>query len=347
MRLIKNKVLIIQTAFLGDVILTTPLITAIRESIPDNQIDFLTIPKSMNVVDTNPALQQVIIFDKKNRDRGWRGLRRLGRLLAENDYTLCLTPHRSWRSAYLTRSTGAPVRIGFSNSAWSSVFTHQIKYKNNSHEITRNLSLLEPLGIQPIQRLPALYPTIEDQQTVDALIKNLAGAAPRAYFALAPGSIWPTKRWPAQYFRTIAEKLIAHAFHIFLIGGSEDTSLCRRIALNLEHCTVLTGKLSLRQTYRLLQSYCKCLLTNDTAPLHLGLAAAIPVFAVFGATVPEFGFAPFGKNGYIFENHEISCRPCGIHGGAKCPVRTFACMEHIDPQQIADQIINITVPGRL
>jgi heptosyltransferase-2 len=347
MRLINNNVLIIQTAFLGDVILTTPLITAVKAGMPDSQIDFLTIPNSRNVVESNPALRQVIIFDKKGQDRGWRGLRRLGRLLAENNYTLCLTPHRSWRSAYLTRCSRAPVRIGFNNSAWSNVFLHQIKYKNDAHEITRNLSLLEPLGIQPVRRLPVIYPTLEDQQTVDSLLHNMSVEAPRAYFAMAPGSIWPTKRWPAQYFRTVAEKLTARAFHILFIGGSEDIPLCRRIALDLEHCTVLTGKLTLRQTYLLLQSCCKGLLTNDSAPLHLGLAAAIPVFAVFGATVPEFGFAPFGKNGYIFENQEISCRPCGIHGSAKCPVRTYACMEQINPQQIIDQIINNTVPGRL
>jgi lipopolysaccharide heptosyltransferase II len=342
-----NKILIIQTAFLGDVILTTPLIAAVREGIPDSQIDFLTIPNSRNVVESNPALRRVIIFDKKGRDCGWQGLHRLGRLLVENNYSLCLTPHRSWRSAYLTRCSKAPVRIGFDNSAWSSVFTHQIKYKNDAHEITRNLSLLEPLGLQPIPRLPAVYPTIEDQQVIDSLLGDLAGEKPRAFFAIAPGSIWPTKRWPAQYFKFVAEKLIANAFHVLFIGGNEDTILCGKIALDLKHCTVLTGKLSIRQTFQLLQSHCQGLLTNDSAPLHLALAAAIPVFAVFGATVPEFGFAPFGGNGYIFENREISCRPCGIHGGAKCPVRTYACMEQVNPHQIAEQIINITVSGRL
>ncbi len=340
-----NKVLIIQTAFLGDVILTTPLIEVVKEEMPDSQIDLLTIPNSRNVIESNPSLRQVIIFDKKGRDRGWRGLHRLGQLLIKNNYSLCLTPHRSWRSAYLTHCTGAPIRIGFDNSAWSSVFTHQIKYKSDCHEIVRNLSLLEPLGIKTVQRLPVIYPTIEDRQTVDSLLKKIVSEESRPNFAIAPGSIWPTKRWPTQYFKTVTERLIAHGFHIFFIGGREDTYLCEKIVVDLKHCTLLTGKLSLRQTFQLLQSCGKGLLTNDSAPLHLGMAAAIPVFAVFGATVPEFGFAPFGKNGYIFENQEISCRPCGIHGGAKCPVRTYACMEHLNPQQIADHIITCTVSG--
>jgi heptosyltransferase-2 len=335
-----RPVLIIQTAFLGDVILTTPLITVLRAGLPDSAIDFLTIPNSRNVVESNPAIRQVILFDKRNRDRGWQGLRRIGRLLAENRYSICITPHRSWRSAYLTRCTAAPVRLGFNTSAWSGVFTQRIRYRNDRHEIDRNLSLLEPLHIPAGPSWPVLYPTVEDQTIVTSFLQDVPAKSAGSFFAVAPGSIWPTKRWPAENYKIVISRLIEHGLHIMLIGSGEDTDVCAGIAANHTHCTLSAGKFSIRQTFQLLRS-CKGLLTNDSAPAHLGLAAAIPVFTIFGPTVPEFGFAPLGENGYIFENRRILCRPCGIHGGMKCPLKTFACMKQITPQQVADQIIRI------
>ena len=335
-----KSVLIIQTAFIGDVILTTPLITALRAGLPDSSIDFLTIPNSQNVIESNPAVRQVIIFDKKNRDRGWRGLHHMGRILADKKYSVCLTPHRSWRSAYLTRCTEAPIRLGFDTSAWSSAFTRQIEYRYEWHEIRRNLSLLEPLQIPVDFLLPVLYPTIEDQAIVNSFWKGIADGMNRPFFAVAPGSIWPTKRWPAEYFKWLISQLIEQGMHILLLGSREDTDLCKNIISDLHPCTLLTGKFSIRQTFELLKT-CEGLLTNDSAPAHLGLAANIPVFTLFGPTVPEFGFAPLGENGYIFENRHILCRPCGIHGGAKCPLRTFACMQEISARQVADRIIQV------
>jgi heptosyltransferase II len=341
--LVDQTVLLIQTAFLGDVILTTPLISALQEKLPGCSIDFLTIPNSQEIVETNPAIRRVIVFDKRNRDRGWKGLRRMGRLLAGNNYTVCITPHRSWRSAYLTRCTAAPVRVGFDTSAGSSAFTHVMKYRQDRHEIERNLSLLEPLHIRIEPLRPVIHPGPEDHKTAENHLAGFASASSGPLLAVAPGSIWATKRWPEEHFRSAIRALIGQGFRIALIGSREDAGLCNSIAAGLENCRVLAGELTIRQTYCLLK-FCRGLLTNDSAPLHLGMAADIPVFAIFGATVPGFGFAPFGEKGYIFENSEVSCRPCGIHGGSRCPVKTFACMETIMPQQIVNKISTVISP---
>ena len=335
-----TSILIIQTAFLGDVILTTPLVSALQKGIPGCQIDFLTIPNSKNVVESNPNLRDIIIFDKRGKDRSWRGLRRLGKLLAGNGYSICVTPHRSWRSAYLTHRSGADIRIGFDHSAWSGVFTHLINYQNDRHEILRNLSLLGPLNIETERLVPELYPTMEDQKTVKSFMVEFLNEDQQSLFAIAPGSIWSTKRWPVENYSEVIKNLTGEGIRTVLIGGREDMDLCNEIAVRQDQCFSLAGKLSIRQTYQLLRS-CQGLLTNDSAPLHLGMAASIPVFAVFGATIPEFGFAPFGKKAYIFENKKILCRPCGIHGGTKCPVRTFACMESIHPLFVAEKIKKI------
>jgi ADP-heptose:LPS heptosyltransferase len=97
------------------------------------------------------------------------------------------------------------------------------------------------------------------------------------------------------------------------------------------------GELSLRQSYHIL-NFCNALVTNDSAPLHLGMAADVYVFAIFGATVPAFGFAPFGEKGIVIEQHGLKCRPCGIHGGNVCPVKTFDCMIRTTPEDVFNKV---------
>jgi heptosyltransferase-2 len=333
------KILIIQTAFIGDVILTTPLVAAAHKLYPAAIIDFLTIPRSVNLLQNNPAIQNIIIFDKRGADKGLSGLRNLAAQLRTAGYDLCLTPHRSLRSAFLSYASKAPVRIGFDRSAWKYSFTEIVKYPVHAHEIERNLALLQPLGhVIPISR-PEIYPTEEDKEAVKKQLIDNNLSETDALFALAPGSIWPTKRWPEEYYAQICQLITDQEFIPVLIGGQEDMDLCNKIVKFCSRAINLAGKLTLRQTVDLLQS-CKGILTNDSAPLHLGLAAAIPVYAIFGSTITDFGFAPFGKHDRIIEDKALACRPCGIHGRNKCPLKTFACMNNLRPEDVLKEIMN-------
>ena len=380
-----NKILIIQTAFIGDVILTLPLIELLTEKYSKPVIDFLTIPSSKNLLDNHPDINRLIIFDKKMKDKGFRGLIRVGNLLEKNRYDICLTPHRSLRSAYLSYKSKAKIRTGFSNAAYKNAFTHIIEYQKNIHEIARNLSMLGALGFTHTEiRYPKIYPDNNDIGVVERYINhpvtspvhestfrcdpsiqnrelketsvfsvnnnkekdnsnNLFKKKTRKnpltvnLFAIAPGSIWPTKRWPLDYYEEVCYYLVKKGLTVILIGGTGDVVLCDQIKNDTGNIISLAGKLTLRQTYYLL-TRCKGLLTNDSAPLHLGMAASIPVYAIFGPTVPEFGFAPYGDNGFVIQNQYLNCRPCGIHGGNECPTKTFDCMEKIIPKIVIGQI---------
>jgi heptosyltransferase-2 len=333
-----NKILIIQTAFIGDVILTTPLIELLAKEYPNAKIDFLTTPKSENLLESNPNITNLILFDKKGKDRGLRGLTRLGKMLKNNQYDLCLTPHRSLRSAYLTWMTRAAMRIGFNRSACKKAYTHVVKYERVHHEIERNLSLLAPVGLNKQKIFPVIYSTREDKEKVKKLLNKLNMPNTMRFFAVAPGSVWPTKRWPEKYYKNFCQLLEEKGNMVILIGGTEDENLCNRIAGQVKNAVTYAGQLSLRETHYLL-TRCSGILTNDSAPLHLGMAANINVFAFFGPTVPEFGFAPFGPKSKIFENRDLACRPCAIHGGKSCPIKTFECMESISPERIAFQVL--------
>jgi heptosyltransferase-2 len=339
-----KRILIIQTAFIGDVILTTPLIQRLHDAFPNCLIDFLTIEKSMNILENNPALNEIILFNKHDADSGIKGLLRMGKVLAGKAYDLCIVPHRSLRSAFLAWRTKATVRIGFDRSAWKSAFSVVIPYQPDRHEIERNLSLLAPLGITRQISMPLVYPSAEDKEIVEKLLSSVVSKKNDLFVAVAPGSVWSTKRWPATYFATFCRILNSRNVWTILIGSKEDADLCQSISNDLKRSFSAAGKLSLRQTYDLL-TRCRSILTNDSAPLHLGMAAGISVFAIFGPTVPAFGFAPFGGKGFIIENQAMTCRPCSIHGGNTCPIKTFECMKSLKPEQIAAQVLSNLLPS--
>lgn len=335
-----KNILIIQTAFIGDVILTTPVIEELVNEYPGVKIDFLTIPKSRNLLESNPHLTNLIIFEKRGKDRGLKGLMRVGNVLKNNHYDVCITPHRSLRSAILSWMTKADIRIGFNRTAWKRAFTHLVTYDSKIHETDRNLSLLTILGLKKQRIFPTLYSTDSDKKNVEILLGGLEHTKDPYLIAVAPGSVWPTKRWPEKYYVKFCQLVEENGSIVLLVGGPEDQSMCQRIASQSKNVISTAGKLSLRETYYLL-TQCSGILTNDSAPLHLGMAANIHVFSLFGPTVPEFGFAPFGSKSTVFENRKLACRPCSIHGGKKCPIKTFECMESLNPEIIASQVLAI------
>jgi heptosyltransferase-2 len=334
-----KKAIIIQTAFIGDVILTTPLIEVLSTSFPGIELDFLTIPKSSALVENNPKVSSTIIFDKKGSDAGIAGLWRMGRVLQKNNYELCLTPHRSMRSAILAYMTGASIRIGFDRSSLKSAFTHIITYQENRHEIERNLSLLNGLNIKTSLSAPSLYSSDDDKATIAKLLYDLNISHENRMLAIAPGSIWNTKRWPEDYFAEFCRLSISQGFKPVLIGSREDQKLCSRIAQVSNDISTIAGSTTLPQTYEFL-THCIGIVTNDSAPLHLGMAARIPVFAIFGPTVKDFGFAPFGKQAVVIEEEGLNCRPCAIHGGNKCPLKTFECMLSLKPELLMEEVLH-------
>ena len=157
--------------------------------------------------------------------------------------------------------------------------------------------------------------------------------------AVAPGTIWNTKRWPADRFAAVCKQISSENITIVLIGGKEDEALCKEVMEIVQTKNVFStaGELSLLQSAELIRR-CKVLISNDSAPMHLAVAVGTPVIAIFGATVPEFGFAPRGPRNIVIETNGLQCRPCSIHGGDTCPINTFECMLSITPEVVVDKV---------
>jgi heptosyltransferase-2 len=342
-----NRILVFQTAFLGDVILTLPMIQVLHARYPLAKIDVVTTPAAAAFLANHPAIAEIIAFDKRRTQKGLRGIFALSIFLSRRKYDLAVVPHRSLRTTLIMAFSGIPQRIGFSNAAGAMLYHLRGKYDTSKHEVERNLSLLTPLGISlDHKELPSLFPSQQDIQYVNKFLFEREVLDESNLIAIAPGSVWNTKRWLPERFAELSAKLANDGYQVMVIGGDDDEAIGQMICAAAGHKMVYncTGKLSLLQSAELLRR-CRALVTNDSAPLHMGVAVRTPVVAIFGATVPEFGFAPYGERDSVVEINGLSCRPCAIHGGKSCPIGTFECMKKIDTAMVYQRVISVVPSG--
>jgi heptosyltransferase-2 len=335
-----NKILVVQTAFLGDVVLTLPLIQCIKKNYPEASIEVVVVPAAANLLENHPAVSAILAFDKRGTDKGMKGFLRLRKRLAANQYDVAFVPHRSLRSALLARLADIPVRIGFDRSSGSHFFNHIVRYRAELHEIERNLSLLDPFGAARLGReLPSIYPSSSDCATIDQLLHECRIGETKGVIAIAPGTIWNTKRWIKERFAEVGKTMSGRGYAVALIGSREDRELCEEIRQLSGGTNVVNsaGMLTLRQSAELIRRS-RVLLSNDSAPMHIAVAVRTPVIAIFGATVPEFGFGPYGERDVVVQTTPLACRPCSIHGTKECPIKTFDCMNNITVEKVIQTI---------
>lgn len=329
-----KKFLIIQTAFLGDVILTLPIVQELKRKYPESEIDFLCIPETSELLKNNPHISEIISYDKKNS--GVIGFRDLINKLRSKNYDILISPHRSFRSSLISKLSNAKKTISYDKSSLNFLFDKKIKYRKELHEILRDLALLEPIGIKSNKIVkPELYISVQDKRKIDSLFYEHRVKDNEKFITIAPGSVWFTKRFPEEKFAKLCDLMFNMNTKIFLIGGKKDKVFSDFIQNNSKNRNIInvTGNFSIMESAELIKRS-EVLITNDSAPLHIANAVETNVVAIFGATVPAFGFYPIGKKDIVIETNGLSCRPCAIHGGKKCPVGTFVCMKNIDEQNI-------------
>jgi heptosyltransferase-2 len=326
--------LVIQTSFLGDTVLTTPLLVQLARRGP---VDIVTTPASATLLANHTSVRRVIPYDKRGEDSGLGGLISLAQRLREGKYDIALLAQGSWRSSALALIAGIPSRVGFDTSAGRWLYTKRVKYREDLHHAARLLMLARPNGREPsVDELrPSLYPGDIERSAVDALLSSNGVKAGDSIIALAPGSIWGTKRWP--YYPELAAKLADATTRIVIIGGAEDVELARAIVAVVPDAIDATGKLVLLASAELI-GRSAALVTNDSLPEHLASAMATPTVAIFGPTVPEFGFGPLAPRAIIVGHAGLPCRPCDRHGPQRCPLGHFKCMRELEPLGVAEQV---------
>jgi heptosyltransferase-2 len=337
--------LVIQTSFLGDVILTTPLI---RELAKRGPVDVLVTPPGAAAVANNPDIRTVIPYDKRGTYGSalnlWQTVRELR---TRRPYDAAYLAQGSFRSGLLAVMTGAKRRIGFASSTGRALYTEQLPYRPDRHHAERLWSLAMSECADPPtpdQIRPRLYPSDEERLTVDRLLRR-AGSLEEPFVALAPGSAWGTKRWP--YYVELARRISEYA-RIAIIGSKADGPVAEEICAAIPAgCAInAVGELSLLASAELI-GRAQAIVTNDSAPQHLASAMGTPTLTIFGPTVPEFGFGPLAERHAVAGLEGLSCRPCDRHGPQRCPLGHWRCMRDLSPELISSllsEVLNPPVP---
>ncbi len=323
--------LVVQTSFLGDMVLTTPLIAALGAR---GAVDVVATPASAGLLANNPDVRRVIVYDKRRSARGIRGFHRITAAMRASRADAIYLAQGSVRSAALAFATGVPVRVGFATSAGRPLYSRTVPYRRHLHHAARLWQLASP-DREPddAEIRPRLYPGASEVAAVDALVGPVAD--PRPLLALAPGSVWATKRWP--YYAELAEAL-GGAVRLVLVGSADDRPLARAILDVAAADTVdATGTLSLLASAELI-GRCRALVTNDSAPQHLASAMATPTLTLFGPTVSRFGFGPLAPYSMVVEQEALDCRPCDKHGPPTCPLGHWKCMRELSAGDVAARV---------
>ena len=340
MEILKNKyenILVIQTAFLGDAILTLPLIQKLNDKFLDAKIDVVSNPSTVEIFKASLYVRNIFVLDKRGNHKSLTDLYNFVKELRKNNYTKIFSPHRSFRSGLITLLLQVDDTTGFDNSSLKYAYKNLVKYNLDDHEVKRNLLFTgENFNNDDWKIIPKV---VIDQQLKDEVKKYInENNLSNGFFAIAPGSVWQTKRYPDKYFSQLINALIAEGHKIVMVGGSEDKELCEIIALNCTDFPVIAaGRFNILGSIELLK-YSNLLITNDSAPTHLGVTADIPVLTIYCSTVPDFGFYAYNKRSSYISYDDLNCKPCGIHGYHNCPIATFDCGYKLTTNDILSKI---------
>lgn len=329
-----ERVLITQLGFLGDLILSTPLIEVVHRHYPAAEIDFLTTKAGAPLVRHHPLIKEVIAYDKRKERRGIKGFFEQISELKKKGYARVFSLHRSARTTLLHYLSGIPERYGFREARFSALYSRTTPRLKGQHDVLRNLSLLKVIGVEgEVANL-----RVEIPQEIELAARNLVSSD--RYLVIAPGSVWRTKRWTVEGFSAVAKALSEQGERVVLIGGGEDADTGRVIERRVPTALNLVGRTDLLTSAAIIKS-ASVVLANDSSPLHLASTFKRPTVALFCATVPEFGFGPWQTNSIVLGVEGLHCRPCGRHGKDFCPTGTHACQLGITVEQVLGAISQV------
>ena len=316
-----KKILVIQTAFIGDVVLATALVKKLKSYFPGASIDFLLRKGNEGLLTNNPSINKVLVWNK--REKKMKNLFSVLKQIRKEKYDRVINLQRFFSTGFITAFSGAAQTVGFDKNPLSFLFSKKVQHVVSSsppykHEVERNNDLIKDITDTVLNR-PELYPGVADFEMVEPFIRQ-------PFVTMTPSSVWFTKKYPFEKWIELINEFPA-GYTIYLLGGKDNKEECEAIKKQTsnQQVRVLAGRLSFLQSAALMKA-ASMNYVNDSAPLHFASAVNAPVTAVFCSTLPAFGYTPLSDKSFIIETKEnLSCRPCGLHGKKKCPEGHFKC----------------------
>lgn len=329
--------LLVQTSWLGDTILSTPVIAAIHTVHPGTKLWMLTTPLSAELVRRDPLLDGVLTYDKRARDRGIGGLIRICRRIRGLHFDRVYCLHKSYRSALLLWCSRIRMRIGFENARLSFLYHDRKPRPSTEHDVVRNLAILAGQSsatvLDPTLRL---FPPTESE--VSPVVRNVLHRTDN-FVVIVPGSAWPTKMWSWEGYRQVAVHLRGSGYPVVLLGADAEVPVAEKVARGLDVIN-LAGKTDIAEAM-LMVSRCRLMVCNDSMALHLASAFRIPTVAIFCSTSPTFGFGPWQNRAIVVQRDDLVCKPCGPHGYKRCPNNSMACMRDLPASRVLRAVDNL------
>jgi heptosyltransferase-2 len=332
-----KTILIIQTAFIGDTILASQFVRAVKDQYPNSKIHFFLRKGNESVIQGLPTVEKVWIWDKDSGKT--KNLLKLVWELRSIKFDMVFNLHRHFNSGFVSALMKSPFKAGFKQNPLSFFYTHSVDHliphktmSGNWHEVQRNLQLLQKA--EPT--LEILTEAKRYKPELPLLEKNFNKIAPWAagdYFVVAPASVWFTKAWSEHKYRELTLEL-SKMGKVLFIGAPTDKDLCDRIRKDIPQTENLCGLLNLLDSAALMKN-AKRVFVNDSAPLHLASCVNAKTTAIFCSTVQEFGYTPLADDSLVIDmGNSLSCRPCGLHGYKSCPLNHFKCSEDIEVKRV-------------
>ena len=329
-----RRILIIQTAFLGDVVLATAMLENLHAAYPSAQLDILVRGGAQELFIDHPYIHTVHVWDKKKNK--YQHLFQIIKTIRRIKYDVVINVQRYLATGIITVLSGAAKTIGFDKNPLSFLFSETVKHAfgtaahaagrsaepdssaSSIHETSRNHALLASLTTAPVAK-PALYPSAANL----AAVQKWQGTP---YLCMSPGSVWETKKMPAKNWIQLINA-VPNNYTIYLMGAPNEKALCAEILSGSSRGDVfnIAGQLNLLEAAALIKG-ARLNYVNDSAPMHLASATNAPVAAIYCSTIPAFGYGPLSDTQFVIETLEpLPCKPCGLHGKTACPLGHFNC----------------------
>ena len=339
-----KRILIVRTDRIGDVLLSTPVIKALRDAYPHTYIAMMVSPYAKDIIDGNPYLDEVIIYDKDNRHKNWFSSMRFTTKLKKKKFDLALILHPTNRVHLLTFFARIPRRIGYDRKM-GFLLTDRIRHTKQlgqKHELEYNLDLVRYLDIQPQDKTLFMPIRAESEKWVESIFRQEGISQQDKLLAIHPQASCPSKIWPNERFAEAADRLIEkYGFKVLLITGPKDIVLAQNVIKHMHYPAInLSGRTSVSQLASVLKR-CRLFISNDSGPVHIASAVGTPVISIFGRNQKGLSptrWGPTGKNDRILHK-EVGCIECLAHN---C-IKDFACLKAITVDDVLNTVDLISI----
>lgn len=328
--------LLIQTAFIGDTTITLFVASAIKKLHPNCTISIVCTPVCASLMLASADVDSVFTFDKRNSQKSFRSIVTFAQRLSRNNFDCIINLHASFRSSLLALVTKANYRITFSQTSLSWLYSAKVPRPQTGSERDKQLSILQVFTSVNTPLYTALDFNFPNSKNVQSFMEKHK-LQQKTFVVIAPNSVWNEKRWKIPSFEALCRTLISTNIPVVIIGAENERRYCEPL-LNLPSVIDAVGNRTIPESVELLQNS-RVIVSNDSAPIHFASVLNTPTIAIFGPTIPAFGFAPLAEHSIVVENNNLPCRPCSHNGSKPCRYGTSECMTSISVERVLNEVL--------